>query len=93
MHNIILGFILICLDGYTFLNTSKSVRGLFEFCTIFHFLILLKLQSSFPKTHISYYRVLSINQISYYFPDNVTLHLDGVLYYRIIDPFKVIMSH
>ena len=22
-------------------------------------------------------------------PDNVTLHLDGVLYYRVIDPYKV----
>lgn len=23
------------------------------------------------------------------FPDNVTLHLDGVLYYRVVDPYKV----
>ena len=24
-----------------------------------------------------------------FFPDNVTLHLDGVLYLRVVDPFKV----
>ena len=41
------------------------------------------------------YKVLSVNhnQTSYYFPDNVILHLDGVLYYHIVDLFKVIVSY